>query len=79
MVRKAIDEGCWLADFSIEEFQAESPLIQDDIYEVLDISNAVKRRDVRGGTAPNRVLEQIEKAHKMLAKEQEWLAERTSD
>lgn len=76
LVRKAIDEGCWLADFSIEEFKDESPLIEDDIYDVLDIANAVKRRDVRGGTAPNRVAEQIEKAKSMLAKEQEWLVER---
>jgi len=73
MVRKAIDEGCWLADFSLEEFQAESPLIEDDIYEALDVSNAVKRRNVRGGTAPERVQEQIEKASKLLEKEKKWL------
>ncbi|MHB8841205.1 MAG: argininosuccinate lyase [Candidatus Aquicultor sp.] len=76
MVRKAIEEGCWLTDFSLEEFQAESPLIDDDVYDALDIQNAVKRRDVRGGTAPNRVQEQIDKAEKMIEKELEWLNER---
>ncbi|HEY3374198.1 MAG TPA: argininosuccinate lyase [Candidatus Aquicultor sp.] len=72
-VRKAIEEGCWLVDFSIEEFQAESPLIEEDVFDVLNIDNAVARRNVRGGTAPNRVKEQIEKAHKLLGKEQDWL------
>jgi len=76
MVRKAIEEGCWLTDFSLEEFQAESPLIDDEVYDVLDIQNAVKRRDVRGGTAPNRVQEQIEKAEKLIDKGRKWLDER---
>jgi len=76
MVRKAIEEGCWLTDFSLEEFQAESPLIDDEVYDVLDIQNAVKRRDVRGGTAPNRVQEQIEKAEKLIDKGRKGLDER---
>ncbi|OFW34549.1 MAG: argininosuccinate lyase [Candidatus Aquicultor primus] len=76
MVKKAIEEGCWLVDFSIEEFQEQSPLIEDDVYDVLNIDNAVKRRNVRGGTAPERVCEQIEKAEKLLEKEERWLTER---
>ncbi|MDI6716213.1 MAG: argininosuccinate lyase [Actinomycetota bacterium] len=77
MVRKAIEEGCWLTDFSIEEFQAESSLIDDDIYEFLDIGNAVRRRNMRGGTAPERVVEQIKKALKHLEKEKDWLQEKS--
>jgi len=77
MVRKAIEEGCWLMDFSLEEFQAESDLIDDDVYDALDIDNAVKRRNIRGGTAPERVEEQIQKAGKLLEKEQKWLEKKT--
>jgi argininosuccinate lyase len=76
MVRKAIEEGCWLSDLSLEEFKEESPVIEDDIYDALNIENAVKRRNVRGGTAPNRVQEQIDKAVKLLDKERKWLEER---
>ncbi|MBE0448601.1 MAG: argininosuccinate lyase [Actinobacteria bacterium] len=75
MVRKAIEEGCWLSDFSLEEFKAESPVIEDDVYDALNIENAVKRRSIRGGTAPERVKEQTEKAVKLLEKEQRWLEE----
>lgn len=77
MVRKAIEEGCWLTDFSLEEFHAESDLIDDDVYDALDIDNAVSRRNVRGGTAPERVEEQIQKAEKLLEKEQKWLEKKT--
>jgi argininosuccinate lyase len=73
MVKKAIEEGCWLVDLSVEEFQEQSALIEDDVYEALDIENAVRRRDVRGGTAPNRVKEQIEKARKFIEKDRNYL------
>jgi argininosuccinate lyase len=71
MVRKAIEEGCWLVDFSVEEYREQSDLIEDDVYDALDIVNAVKRRDVRGGTAPNRVKEQIDRAKAHIAKTRE--------
>jgi argininosuccinate lyase len=73
MVRKAIEEGCWLVDFSVEEYKEQSDLIEDDVYDALDIVNAVKRRDVRGGTAPNRVKEQIDRAKAHIAKTRESL------
>ncbi len=76
IVSKAVEEGCWLSDFSLEELQAINPLIEDDIFKVLDIKVAVERRNNRGGTATGQVQEQIEKAIKLLEKEQEWLEER---
>ncbi len=76
IVSKAVEEGCWLSDFSLDELQAINPFIEDDIFEALDIEVAVERRNNRGGTATERVQEQIEKAIKLLEKEQEWLEER---
>ncbi|MCL6471845.1 MAG: argininosuccinate lyase [Firmicutes bacterium] len=76
IVRKAVEEGCWLSDFSLEELQEINPMIEDDIFEALDIEVAVERRNNRGGTATERVQEQIEKAIKLLEKEQVWLEER---
>ncbi|MFC1617483.1 argininosuccinate lyase [Candidatus Margulisiibacteriota bacterium] len=56
---------------SINELKAFSPQIEEDIYEVLNDPNyekAVKRKDVYGGTATNRVQEQLQR----IKEENQW-------
>jgi len=68
LVRRAIEAGGELADLSLEEFGAESPLFDNDIYEWLDVARAVDRRDVPGGPAKKRVLAEIRRARKELTR-----------
>ncbi len=59
IVSKAEREGKKLSELSLEEFKTFSPLFEKDIYEWLTIEHAIKRRKVKGGTAPERVKEEI--------------------
>lgn len=50
-VRYCIDNGKKLDDLSIEEFRTFSPLIEDDVYQFIDVRNCVERRSSLGGTS----------------------------
>ena len=58
-VRRALQKGCRLEDLSIEDFRSCSPLICDDIYALLQPEACVCARRTDGGTAPDKVAEQI--------------------
>ena len=59
LVRKAIAAGVELAALPLSDFQIESKTFADDIYQWLDVANAVDRRDVTGGPARGRVVAEI--------------------
>jgi argininosuccinate lyase len=54
-VRAAETKGCDLADLSLAELQAFSPLIEADVAGVLTVAGSLAARDHIGGTAPNQV------------------------
>src|SRR5690606_27042199 len=54
-VRAAADRGVDLADLDVDELRAFSPLIDEDVYDVLALEGSVASRDHPGGTAPARV------------------------
>jgi argininosuccinate lyase len=54
-VRSCVDQGCDLSDLSLEQLRAFSPLIDDDIFQVLTLEGSVAARDHIGGTAPRQV------------------------
>jgi argininosuccinate lyase len=54
-VRTAETKGCDLADLSLAELQAFSPLIAADVSGVLTVAGSLAARDHIGGTAPNQV------------------------
>ncbi len=62
-----------MLDLTLEEFKEFSSLIDDDIYKVLSPKAVVNARDVAGGTARNRVEEQIEKAAGLFKSSDEWI------
>jgi argininosuccinate lyase len=66
LVLSCVQKGCFLADLSLEEFKAASPLFENDIYDALNPYNAVKRRNSAGGTGFSEVYKAIEKAKKCL-------------
>jgi len=52
---------------SLDELQSFSPLLGKDVFDYIRIENAVNRRNGIGGTARQRVVEQIKKAKKELS------------
>jgi argininosuccinate lyase len=60
VVGYAESKGARLEDLSLDEMRRFSPLIDEDVYAVLDYRAAVKRRNTPGGTGPQSVTGQIE-------------------
>jgi len=67
LVLKGIQTKKNLQDISMAEFKEISPLIEDDVYEVLKPEVAVARRNSYGGTGFEQVKLQIEQAKRELA------------
>ncbi len=65
-VRAAEQKGCDLADLSLIELQAFSPLVEADIYSVLTLEGSLAARDHLGGTAPNQVRAAVARARARL-------------
>jgi argininosuccinate lyase len=55
----AESRGKGLEDISLQDLQAFSPLIEEDVYKVLDYHQAVSRRESPGGTGPKALSAQI--------------------
>ena len=64
-----LQKGGYLQDIPFEEYQAISPLIEEDIYVTLQPETAVKRRHSLGGTGFDQVRLQLDHAHKELLTE----------
>jgi len=66
LVRRARELGASLGELPQEAYREAHPAFDDGVLEVLDFRRAVARRRSRGGTAPERVREQIELAKRYL-------------
>jgi len=66
-VRYAQERGVDLAELSLDELRQFSSEIGEDVFEVLTLEGSVAARNHLGGTAPEQVRAQIEKAKKRLA------------
>jgi len=62
-VKFGLARGIDLADLPLETLQGFNAAIEDDVYAVLSLRGSLDARQVQGGTAPERVREQIA-AHK---------------
>jgi argininosuccinate lyase len=67
-VRIAIDSGRELDALSLNELQALSPVITQDVFSFLTVEGSVAARDHVGGTAPDQVRAALEMARARLAK-----------
>jgi len=54
-VRVAETQGCDLAELPLAELQKFSPLIGNDVFDVLSVAGSLAARDHPGGTAPQQV------------------------
>ncbi|AIY40805.1 Argininosuccinate lyase [Collimonas arenae] len=66
-VRSCVDQGCDLSDLSLDQLRTFSPLIEDDIFQVLTLEGSVAARDHIGGTAPRQVRLAIQHLRQQLA------------
>ncbi len=66
-VRLGLDTGRDLAEIPLAELQAFSPVIADDVHQVLTLDGSVAARDHLGGTAPAQVRAAITRARRRLA------------
>ena len=62
-VAYGIEHNKDLSELTLEELQAFSDQISDDVFEVLTLDGSVAARDHLGGTAPNQVRSAIRYAH----------------
>ena len=65
-VRAADSSGRDLAELSLDELQAFSPMIADDVYAVLTLEGSLAARDHFGGTAPAQVRAAIARARRRI-------------
>jgi argininosuccinate lyase len=67
-VKAAEDAGCRLDQLSLGALKAIDPRIDERVFDVLGIDASVRSRTSYGGTAPERVREQITEARTRLGK-----------
>lgn len=59
-----------LNDLSLEELQAFSPMIEEDVFAAIDLKNCVAKRSTKGGPAPVQVQAQIDQAQAFIVEEE---------
>jgi argininosuccinate lyase len=64
-VRHAVEQGKDLAEISLDELRTFSPLIDADVFKVLDVQGSVAARHHVGGTAPDQVRRQVARHRKI--------------
>ena len=72
-VALAIDKQLDLAELSLDQLQQFSPLITEDVFDILSLEGSVNARNHFGGTAPNQVKNQVNQAKVKLQSRQHLL------
>lgn len=66
-VKHGVQQGCDLADLALIELQKFSPMISEDVYQILTLEGSLASRNHIGGTAPNQVKQAISRARKTVS------------
>ncbi|MFO7898320.1 MAG: argininosuccinate lyase, partial [Planctomycetota bacterium] len=69
LVARCLDEDKALADLSLDEFQAASPKIEDDVYDALGIDNCLRRYHGTGSANPEQVRLELTRWRKLFEEE----------
>ncbi len=59
LVALCVEKDCGLEDLSLADFQAKSELIEEDVFEAIDLYNILESKTSLGGPAPAEVERQI--------------------
>ena len=73
-VRLAEYRGIGLAELSELELTAIHPELTTDVHRVLSVAGSIGSRDAYGGTAPERVTEQLQRVRAAVAEHRAWIA-----
>ena len=73
IVKYCLDNNKKLNQLTLDEFKKYSGYFDSDIFQWLDFNAAIERRNVYGGTAQNRILEQLVLANQKLNDLKKWL------
>ncbi|MFO8101253.1 MAG: argininosuccinate lyase [Dehalococcoidia bacterium] len=65
LVLSAIGQGKGLEELALSEYQALSPLFEEDVYSIT-VESAISARNIPGGTAPEQVEQALKKAKERL-------------
>jgi argininosuccinate lyase len=77
LVREALDRGKALSELDAKELRRFSEQLDEEYYEVLREGSWLESKQIEGGTASNRVSEQIKAARKALGEVDKVLKERS--
>lgn len=66
MVARAVETNRDLDEFFLSEFQEFSDLIEEDIYNAIDVATCVAERNITGGPAKEQVQKEIDKGYEQL-------------
>jgi argininosuccinate lyase len=66
VVRIASDTGVKLSQIPLDNYQELSDLFTEDVYQVYDFGQSIRKRKASGGTSPEAVQQQIQQAKKYL-------------
>jgi argininosuccinate lyase len=72
-VRLAESRGVGLAELSEMELAAVHPELTLDVRRVLNVAGSIGSRDAYGGTAPDRVAEQLQRARNTVSEHRNWI------
>jgi argininosuccinate lyase len=75
-VRMAEARGVGLAELTDSELARASPALTSKAREVLTVAGSISSRDGRGGTAPRRVMEQLNELRTVIGDAREWTSKR---
>ena len=67
LVAGALADGRVLTDFNLAELQSHSEQFGEDALALLDVRHSLSLRNIEGGTGPQAVAEQLQKARRILA------------
>jgi argininosuccinate lyase len=73
-VRLAESRGVELAELSEMELAAVHPELTIDVRRVLNVAGSINSRDSYGGTAPDRVAEQLQRARRAADGHRSWIS-----
>jgi argininosuccinate lyase len=66
VVKRAESLGVSLKDLNLDHYREIHPVFAGDLYAIFDVRRSVEARNVEGGTAPDAVRDQIERAKALL-------------
>ncbi len=73
VVKLALERGKSLESLPLKDWESVSPLFTAEVKNYLSLESSLQKRNVEGGTSPQRLQEELENAQQVLSRMEEWL------